>query len=323
MRRTLTTLAMLLTIAHWAAAQETTGTISGQVLDAQGLAVPGASVTITGPQGAKTVTTNGEGRFELPFLTPGKYAIRAELQGFKAVEQKDITVGLGQTVSLPLKMQVGGLTETVQVVSAPDIIDTRTTTTGANISSELLQQVPVGRNIGATLYLAPGVSSSGTAGAANPSIAGGSGLDNQYVIDGVNVTNQGYGALGSYSIVFGSLGNATPFDFMQEVQVKTGGYDAEFGQSTGGVVNVITKSGSNLVTGSAFGYARPQDVESSWKQFQSINGSVQTVASHAYDAGAEGGFPIIKNRLFFFGAIDPGRDVTTLEAPAGFPLQKQ
>src|SRR5207245_7776678 len=130
------------------------------------------------------------------------------------------------------------------VVGTTDTVNVATTTSGANITSELLERVPVGRDIGSTLYLAPGVSSSGTAGHANPSIAGGSGLDNQYVIDGVNVTNQGYGALGSYSIVFGSLGNATPFDFVKEVQIKTGGYEAEFGQSTGGVVNVVTKSGS-------------------------------------------------------------------------------
>ena len=300
--------------------QETTGTMTGQVVDAQGLAIPGVTVTITGTQGAKTVVSDGEGRFDVPFLTPGKYAVKAELQGFQTVEQRDITLSLGQTVSLPLKMQVGGLTESVQVVGAPDIINTKTTTSGANISSDLLQRVPVGRNIGSTLYLAPGVSSSGTAGAANPSIAGGSGLDNQYVIDGVNVTNQGYGALGSYSIVFGSLGNATPFDFMQEVQVKTGGYQAEFGQATGGLVNVITKSGSNKVAGSLFGYTRPSGLESDFTQYQSINGSVQTVGARAYDAGVEGGFPIIRNKLFAFAAIDPGRDVTTFQAPQGFPL---
>ena len=300
--------------------QETTGTMTGQVVDAQGLAIPGVTVTITGTQGAKTVVSDGEGRFDVPFLTPGKYTVKAELQGFKTVEQRDITLSLGQTVNLPLKMEVGGLTESVQVVGAPDIINTRTTTSGANISSDLLQRVPVGRNIGSTLYLAPGVSSSGTAGAANPSIAGGSGLDNQYVIDGVNVTNQGYGALGSYSIVFGSLGNATPFDFMQEVQVKTGGYQAEFGQATGGLVNVITKSGSNKVAGSLFGYTRPSGLESDFTQYQSINGSVQTVGARAYDAGVEGGFPIIRNKLFAFAAIDPGRDVTTFQAPQGFPL---
>jgi outer membrane receptor protein involved in Fe transport len=257
----------------------------------------------------------------MPFLTPGRYDVRAELSGFKVVEQKGVTVALGQALDLPLKLEVGGVSETVQVVGTTDVVNVNTTTTGATITSDLLERVPVGRDIGSTLYLAPGVSSSSTAGHANPSIAGGSGLDNQYVIDGVNVTNQGYGALGSYSIIFGSLGNATPFDFMQEIQVKTGGYEAEYGQATGGVVNVITKSGSNNVRGSGFGYWRPDQLESPWSQFQSTNGSVQTVASRQYDAGLEAGAPIVRDRLFFFGAIDPGQEVRTLHAPAGFPLE--
>jgi Carboxypeptidase regulatory-like domain/TonB-dependent Receptor Plug Domain len=235
-------LTFITAVSGLAFGQETTGTINGRVIDAQGLAVPGATVTITGPQGTKRVTTDGEGRFNTPFLTPGNYDVHAELSGFKAVEQKGVTVSLGQSVDLSLKMEVGGVSETVQVVGVSDVVNVGATTTGATISSDLLQRVPVGRDIGSALYLAPGVSSSSTAGHANPSIAGGSGLDNQYVIDGVNVTNQGYGALGSYSIVFGSLGNATPFDFMQEIQVKTGEYEAEYGQATGGVVNVITKS---------------------------------------------------------------------------------
>jgi Carboxypeptidase regulatory-like domain/TonB dependent receptor-like, beta-barrel/TonB-dependent Receptor Plug Domain len=314
-------LALVAAASGLAFGQETTGTINGRVVDAQGLAVPGASVTISGPQGSKTVTTDGEGRFSAPFLTPGKYDLKAELSGFKTVDQRDVTVALGQAVDLSLKMEVGGISETVQVVGTTDVVNTRTTTAGATISSELLQRVPVGRDIGSALYLAPGVSSSGTAGHANPSIAGGSGLDNQYVIDGVNVTNQGYGALGSYSIVFGSLGNATPFDFMQEIQVKTGGYEAEYGQSTGGVVNVLTKSGSNEVRGSAFAYARPGQLESPWTQYQSINGSVQTVGTRQYDAGLEAGFPVVRDRLFVFGAVDPGREVRTLHAPQGFPLE--
>ena len=200
------------------------------------------------PQGAKRVTTDSDGRFAVPFLTPGAYTVRVELQGFKTVERNGIAVALGQTVNLPISLDVGAVSETVEVTASTPVIDMATTTSGASITSATLQQVPVGRTISDTLYLAPGVSSSGSAGSANPSISGGSGLDNQYVIDGVNVTNQGYGALGSYSIIFGSLGNATPFDFVDEVEVKTGGYDAEFGQATGGVVNVITKSGSNLLT---------------------------------------------------------------------------
>jgi len=304
-----------------ALAQETTGTISGRIIDAQGLAMPGATVVITGAQGTKQAVTDEQGRFSVPFLTPGKYDIRAQLQGFKPIEQKGVTLGLGQIVELPLQMEVGSFSEAVQVTGSADILSARTTTTGANITSDMLQRVPVGRNLSSTLYLAPGVSSSGTAGEANPSIAGGSGLDNHYVVDGVNVTNQGYGALGSYSIIFGSLGNATPFDFMQEVQVKTGGYEAEYGQATGGVVNVITKSGSNVVRGSAFGYMRPDALEGDWKQYESVNGSVQTVGTRTADGGVEMGFPIVKDKLFFFGAFDPGREETMLRAPAGFPLE--
>ena len=313
--------AFVIACAGVARGQETTGTINGRVTDAQGLAVPGVSITVSGTQGTKSATTDAEGRFSMPFLTPGRYDVRAELSGFKVVEQKGITVALGQALDLPLKLEVGGVSETVQVVGTTDVVNVNTTTTGATITSDLLERVPVGRDIGSTLYLAPGVSSSSTAGHANPSIAGGSGLDNQYVIDGVNVTNQGYGALGSYSIIFGSLGNATPFDFMQEIQVKTGGYEAEYGQATGGVVNVITKSGSNNVRGSGFGYWRPDQLESPWTQFQSTNGSVQTAASRQYDAGLEAGMPIVHDRLFFFGAIDPGQEVRTLHAPAGFPLE--
>src|SRR5439155_10475456 len=106
-------LALALGVAGTAAAQETTGTISGRIVDPKGLAVPGATVTITGPQGTKTVVTDSTGRFVAPFLTPGVYSIRAELQGFKVVERKDVTVRLGQTADLPLTMEVGGLTETV------------------------------------------------------------------------------------------------------------------------------------------------------------------------------------------------------------------
>lgn len=321
MRLILLVLALFLAGSGSGTAQETTGTINGRVVDDQGLAIPGVTVTVTGPQGARALTTDAEGRFSAPFLTPGKYDVRVELQGFKTVQRENVTVGLGQTVDIPLKMEVGAIAEAVEVVGVPDVVNIRTTTTGANISSEMLQQIPVGRQLASATYLAPGVSSSGTAGANNPSIAGGSGLDNQYVIDGVNVTNQGYGALGSYSIVFGSLGNATPFDFIQEVQVKTGGYDAEFGQSVGGLVNVITKSGSNALAGSVFGYTRPARLENDWTQYQSINGSVQTVGADNRDAGVEGGFPIVRDRLFFFGAINPGRDARTLQAPQGFPLR--
>lgn len=307
-----------------ALAQETTGTIQGRIVDSQGLPVPGVTVSITGTQGLKKATTDTDGRFNVPFLTPGTYTVRAELQGFKTVEQKNAAVATGQTLTVSLKMEVGGISEVVSVQDVPPTIDVTSTTTGAVISSDLVNQVPVGRRVTDVAYMAPGVSSSGTVGRANPSIAGGSGLDNQYVIDGANVTNMGFGAIGSYSIIFGSLGNATPFDFVKDVQVKTGGYEAEFGQATGGVINVTTKSGSNDFHGSIFGYSQPDALQATYKQFQSVNGTVQTLNTSTSDAGAEGGGPALRNRLFFFAAVDPQWDRQTFQAPddiANFPLR--
>jgi len=299
--------------------QETTGSITGRVSDPQGLAVPGATVTVTGPQGSQTFTADQEGRFNAPFLTPGIYSVRTELQGFKATEQKNVVVRLGQRVDLPVTMQVGGLTETVEVTGGSPTIDVTTTTVGATINAELLQRVPIGRRFSDALYIAPGVTTSG-AGAANPSIAGGSGLENQYVVDGVNITNAGYGALGSYSIYHGSLGNGVTYDFVNEIQVKTAGYEAEYGQSTGGVVNVLTKSGSNDLRGSLFGYFRPSALESEFTQVQTENGAINTAGTHTSDAGFTVGGPIFRDRLFFFGAYNPSWETRTITAPSGFAL---
>ena len=276
-------------------AQETTGSIAGRVSDPQGLAVPGATVTITGPQGSQTFTADTEGRFNAPFLTPGTYTVRTELQGFKVVERRNVVVRLGQRVDLPVTMEVGGLTETVEVTGGSPTVDTSTTTVGAVINSDLLQRVPVGRRFSDALYIAPGVANSG-AGAANPSIAGGSGLENQYVVDGVNITNTGYGALGSYSIYHGSLGNGVTYDFVNEIQVKTAGYEAEYGQSTGGVVNVLTKSGTNELRGSLFGYMRPTALEAEFEQVQTENGAINTAGTQTSDAGFTVGGPIFRDR---------------------------
>jgi Carboxypeptidase regulatory-like domain/TonB dependent receptor-like, beta-barrel len=315
------TQAVLFALTAVAHAQETTGTLSGRVTDGQGLSVPGVTVTVTGSQGAKTAVTDPDGRFTVPFLTPGTYVLRAELQGFKALERNGVQVRLGQTIDLPLTLEVGALTESVEVTGGLEPLTATGTTIGASLDSATLSIMPVGRRFSDTLYLAPGVSSSGSLGSANPSVSGASGLENQYVVDGVNITNGGYGALGSYSIVFGSLGNGTPYDFMQEVQVKTGGYEAEYGQATGGVINVVTKSGSNDLRGSAFGYVQPQAFEAGRKLVETTNGTVNTTGLEQADGGVTVGAPIIRNHLFVFGALDPQRERRTFVAPPGFSLE--
>ena len=321
-RKGLLILACVVVSAIAARAQETTtGSIAGKVVDTQNLPVPGATVTLTTPQGPRTFVTDSDGAFFAPYLTPGSYAIKVELQGFRALDRPNIDVRLGQRVDLTLPLQIGALTEAVSVTGGAPVVDTSSTTTGVVLDSDMLQRVPVGRRFSDTLYIAPGVSSGGQVGEANPSVSGGSGLENLYVVDGVNITNAGYGALGSYSIVFGSLGNGVPFDFIKETQVKTGGYAAEYGQSTGGVVNVVTKSGTNTLRGSAFGYLRPEAFESAYDQIATVNGTVNVTQTRNSDTGFEAGGAVVPNRVFVFGAVDPQWQRTTYIAPADFPLR--
>jgi len=305
-----------------ATAQETTsGSIAGRVVDPQGAAVPGATVTVTTPQGDKVFTTDDSGRFLAPFIVPGTHAVRVELAGFKTIEQKEVLVRLGQRINLSFTLEVSQVQEVVEVLGASPVIDLSSTTAGGVLDSDQLKQLPVGRNFTQTLYLVPGVSDSSGVGAANPSIGGASGLENNYIVDGVNISNTGFGGVGQYSIVFGSLGTGVTTDFIKETQVKTAGFEAEYGQATGGVVNVITKSGTNEFHGSLFGYWSPEWAEGSWDQLTTPNGSINTTATDTADFGIALGAPIIKDRLFAFASFNPQYQNRTFIAPEGFPLR--
>jgi hypothetical protein len=309
--------AFALAITGLAAAQESTnGAITGRIVDGQGLPVPGAAVTVTGPQGAKSAVTDADGRFNAPFLTPGTYSVRGELPGFKAVERQNIPVSLGQRLELNLTLEVGAVTETVQVsAAASPILDTRTTTVGGILDSASLLRLPIGRTLAETLYVVPGVSDSSGVGRANPSIGGASGLENNYIIDGVNITDVGFGGFGAYNSVHGSLGAGVTSDFIKETEVKTGGFEAEFGSATGGVVNVVTKSGANQFSGSTFAYARPSAAEAGYKTLRTANGTVNTTGVDNYDTGISIGGRIVPDRLFFFGTYNPQWQSRTFTAP--------
>jgi hypothetical protein len=305
-----------------ALAQETTtGSIAGRVRDPQGAVLAGASVTLDSGQGARSASTDANGQFLVPYLTPGLYGVRVERSGFKPLEQLDVRVRLGQRVELDYTLDLGKREELVDVTATAPVVDTRSTTVGAVLDSDELRRLPVGRRLTSTLYMVPGVSSSSGTGDANPSIAGASGLDNQYVVDGVDITNPGFGGIGVYTAIYGSLGAGVTTDFIQETQVKTAGFEAEYGQATGGVVNVITRSGSNAFHGSLYGYSHPSGLEGDWKQQQTENGQVNTVRSQDLDVGINVGGPLLKDRLFFFGAFNPQYETRTLIAPEGFPLR--
>ena len=138
-----------------AAAQETTtGSIGGRVVDAQNLPVPGATVTIVSPQGDRTFTTDSDGRFLAPFLTPGAYEIKVELQGFRPLDRKGIQLQVGQRIELPLGMTVGALTETVQVTGETPVIDTSTTTTGATTGIKTIAPTMIAATMIAAITIA-------------------------------------------------------------------------------------------------------------------------------------------------------------------------
>jgi hypothetical protein len=248
--------------------------------------------------------------------------VRAQLTGFRTVEQGPIDVHLGERLEITLTLGIG-VEETVDVVAVAPVVDVRSTTTGTNVDANVLTQIPMSRKMTDVLYVAPGVSSSGGVGRANASIGGASGLENLYNVDGVNITNTGNGGVGSYSGTFGSLGTAIPYDFIDEIQVKTAGIDAEYGQSTGGVVNVITRSGGNSLRGSVFGYTQLDALEAPWKQITLQEGRVNTTGTQSSDLGVTIGGPIRQNKVFYFVAVNPAWTRDSFIAPEGFPLRSE
>ena len=298
----------------------TKGSIGGTVLDPAGAAVAGATVTITGPKGSPVVvTSNGSGYFEVSNLDPGYYSVSVEQSGFKktTIEKVEVVVGKQNTVTASL--QVGEASAEVVVTDVAQI-DQQSTAVSSNLSDQLYENIPVNRNVQSLFYLAPGVTDSGGGGQANPSIAGGSALDNLYIADGVNITDSAFGGLGVFSRVYGTLGTGINTTYIKEVQVKTGGFEPQYGQTTGGIINIITKSGGNEYHGSVFAYARPRQLEAEARHRDDFTvnkvGSLPPYSqlhTETYDAGVEvGGYiPGARDHLFFYGSFNPSivRDI--------------
>ena len=229
----------LLGVAAGAAAQTTNGTISGHVSDQQGLALPGVTVNATSPnlQGIRTVVTTASGDFVLPLLPPGTYRISFELSGFERVT-KDVT--LAPTQMLPVDAQLGpaAVTETVNVVGRAADVLTQTATVATNFKQDLIATLPTNRDLNAVLLMAPSVHAAGPSGAY--SISGAMSFESLFLINGVDVNENIRGQA------------TTPYieDAIQETTVATDGVSAEFGHFSGGVINMITKSGGNIFAGS-------------------------------------------------------------------------
>jgi hypothetical protein len=238
-RLSLMSLAVALLASASAFAQSTTGTISGRVTDTQDLGVPGVTVTANAPtlQGTRETVTSENGDYILTVLPTGVYTITFQLSGF-GEQTRTVTVAVGQSVPLSVQMGPAALSETVNVVASRADVLTDTAQVGTNFTQSLMNLLPTGRDLNATLLMAPGVRPSGPGG--NFSINGSVSFENLFLVNGVTMNEN----------VRGTAPDLYIEDAVQETSVATAGVSAEFGRFTGGVVNVITKSGGNSFSGS-------------------------------------------------------------------------
>jgi hypothetical protein len=291
---------------------QTTGRIVGQAQNDLGQPAPGATVTVTSAslQGARSAVTDAHGVFHIPFLPPGAYHLRAELAGFKTVQVVGVRVEMDHAATVQIRMEVASLSETLDVIATASEIDVTNGATGVNVGAELFTRIPLDRSFYATARLAPGTQEDETGTAFH----GSTGLENQYVIDGLNVTGTGAGAKG---------GKDLNFDFVEEVEVKSGGLPAEYGRTTGGILNVLTKSGSNEFHGSAFGFYAGSGLRSDNRTAAQRPADTTTVddTTSRWDFGAQLGGRIVRDRLWFFAAYNRVADdaattvVRDLESP--------
>lgn len=225
--------AAVLVALAWAgpAAAQTTGSIDGTVLDTDGLGIPGATVTLTAPQligGKQEQATDAEGFFRFGALLPGLYQLTVSKSGFRTVSAQGIQVIPNHTVRQDVVLELGDTGEVVNVV-AQQTVDTETTTVGRVLTKDFLQKIPTGRSYQQAVQAAVGVT-----GGSNPNMAGGASNENQYLLDGANVTDP----------VTGTFGMNFNYDAIQSIEVWLGGYDAEY-NTIGGIINLVTESGSN------------------------------------------------------------------------------
>jgi hypothetical protein len=274
-----------------------TGAIQGVITDGKtGEKLAGVTVIVTSPALSQTQTaiTDENGYYQVGQLPPGDYLVTFYYADI-TVERSGIRVGIDKTTPVYQKLNMaaaGG--ETIKIQDTAPTIDPTSTTQGITIDKNYIKNIPVpGRTFESALGAAAGSQNDG----AGVSFSGSSSLENQYFVDGVNTTGLTYGTVGSPVIN----------DFIEEIEVITGGYNAEYGRATGGVVNVVTKSGSNEFKGSVFGYWQPGILTAEAKTTPQNATSIDITGDLAFDAdfGFELGGPIIKDKLWFYVGFAP------------------
>jgi outer membrane receptor for ferrienterochelin and colicin len=304
-------------------AQSTTATIRGHVADDQGLPLPGVTVSVTSPnlQGTRVAVTSENGDFILTLLPSGTYTISFELSSFQRQQR---TVSLAPTQDFPIELKMGPatVTEEVQVVGRAADVLTNTAQVATNFKQELIATLPTVRDLNAVLLLSPAVHPTGPAGAF--SIAGSPSFENLFMVNGVTVNENLRGQASD---------NLYIEDAIQETTVASGGISAEYGRFTGGVVNVITKSGGNTFSGSF----RDTLINDKWRTLTPFEKTaIETDPAHrelrtdvivpTYEYTFGG--PVLRDRLWFFTAgrlqtQEQGRTLVITNIPYQFTEQNR
>jgi hypothetical protein len=300
MKRFWICLAMLLALALPAAAQQTTGNITGRVLDDQGAAVPGATVTATHTQTGfvRTDVSDTEGLYRLNALPVGPYDVVAELQGFTRVEQKGLVVNVGQNIEVNIALKVAQIAETITVTGESPLISTTASSVGQVVDVARIESLPLnGRQFANLAATVPGVglgfhSDPTKSSQFSPQINGGNGRNVNYQIDGGDNNDD----------TVGGLLQAFPLEAIQEFNFVTQRFKAEYGRSNGGVLNVVTKAGTNDFRGSWFTMFRDKSLNAMTFS-QEIN-NLPKQDYRRYQYGGSFGGPIVLNKVHFFGAFE-------------------
>lgn len=293
----------LLLLGAAASAQTALGTLRGTVLDEQGGALPGVTVTIrhVDTNTVETIFSSGEGTYFVPNLRPGAYEILCELSGF-ASQRQALELRVGQDLTLNVSMRVASLAEAVEVVGRSVTVETQSTLATV-VSNKQIDDLPnIGRNFSALATLAPGATVStatGTGQGTGVSISGQRPFTNGIVVDGASNQMQFYGR----------QGNDFPQDWIQEFQVLTNAFTAEYGQAAGGVLNVITRSGANKTTGRAYGFFRDARFDSPpfAGRYDANRNPVFLEETPPFDQQRFGGYAggaLRSDRMFYFAGLE-------------------
>lgn len=294
-------LALLAVLARPTAAQQGTAEIRGRVIDSSGGALPGATVMVRNQASGvfRQGVTTADGTYFLTGITPGVYEINAELTGFRKFSQKDVRLQVGSTASIDIRLEVGGVAEEVTVSAESPIVDVTSKEVGGTVTSLDLVSLPSSnRNFIGFIGLLPGVVpsiSTESFGSDSVSVNGQDARNNNYLMDGANNNDDVIGQRAGTQ--------ARPaIESIQEFQVLTSQYDAEFGRTSGAVINAVTKQGGNQFKGSAFAFL--QDAAYTAKDYFVKQNNTAKPDTRFLQYGFTLGGPIVKNKAHFFASVE-------------------